>query len=133
MTKPQNSDKNDKYDDLSRRIITEIFITVASVLSIFVYLMKEFSYNFAYIRGTPYVAETVVIVKEIVPDEMIVNINTAGIDELMTLEGIGEVTAKNIIDYRENNNGFLTIDELLKVDGIGEAKLEKIRSYVTLE
>ncbi|MBQ8410512.1 MAG: helix-hairpin-helix domain-containing protein, partial [Ruminiclostridium sp.] len=42
-------------------------------------------------------------------------------------------TAQKIIDYREENNGFLTIDELLKVDGIGEAKLEKIRSFITIE
>ena len=62
---------------------------------------------------------------------MIININTATIEELITLDGIGKVTAQKIIEYREKNNGFLTIDELTKVDGIGEGKLDKIRNRIT--
>ena len=50
----------------------------------------------------------------------------------MTLDGIGEVTAEKILEYRDKNNGFLTIDELTEVDGIGEGKLEKIRNRITI-
>lgn len=125
--------QNDVCGGLAERIITIIFMITAAVF-VFIYIfIKETNHKFTYVEGTPYVPETQVIVKEIVPDNMIVNINTASVDELMTLDGIGEVTAQKIIEYRENNNGFLTVDELLKVDGIGEAKLEKIRSFVIVE
>lgn len=60
----------------------------------------------------------------------LVNINTAGPDELMTLNGIGEVIAQRIIEYREANGGFGSVDELINVKGIGEKKLEAIREYV---
>ncbi len=130
MQKPPVSDKN---SNLTGRIIAEIFIVTAALLSIFTYLMKELSYSYSYINKISYIPEIVAPINEDIPKENIVNVNTAGINELMTLEGIGEVTAQNIISYREKNNGFLTVDELLKVDGIGESKLEKIRNYVTLE
>ena len=88
--------------------------------------------DFAYVEGTPYEPPVKVVIKEIVPDNMIININTATKDELMSLDGIGEVTAERIIKYRDNNNGFLTIEELTEVEGIGEAKLDKIRSRITV-
>lgn len=60
-----------------------------------------------------------------------ININTAGVDELMTLNGIGEVRAKAIVDYRETNGLFRTIEEILLVKGIGEATFEKIKNSIT--
>ena len=59
-----------------------------------------------------------------------VNINTATHEELMTLNGIGEVKAAAIIDYRQANGGFSSVDELINVKGIGEKTLEKIRENV---
>lgn len=70
---------------------------------------------------------------EVISEKILVNINTASLEELMTLDGIGEKTAMNIIEYRENNNGFLNVDELLEISGIGEKKLEKIRDLITVE
>ena len=96
-------------------------------------VIKENSRDFIAVSGMQYTPETEVIIKEIIPTEMIVNINTAPVEELMTLDGIGEVTAQKIIKYREENNGFLTVDELTKIDGIGENKLEKIRNFVVVE
>ncbi len=66
------------------------------------------------------------------PQNDLVNINTASIDELMTLPGIGEVKAKAILDYREQYGGFASINELLEVSGIGEKTLEKFRDHVTV-
>lgn len=54
-----------------------------------------------------------------------VNINTAGIDELMQLEEIGERKAKAIIEYREKNGRFRTPEEITNVSGIGETILAK--------
>ncbi len=63
----------------------------------------------------------------------LININLAPLDVLMTLEGIGEIKANAIINYRNENGAFLTVDELLEVDGIGEKTLEKLRPYVTVD
>lgn len=48
-----------------------------------------------------------------------ININTATIEELMQLKGVGETIAQRIVDYREANETFKTIDDLQKVKGIG--------------
>lgn len=61
-----------------------------------------------------------------------VNINTAGLDELDLLPGVGPVTAQKIIDYRRQIGRFTSVDQLLDVKGIGPKKLEQMRPYVTL-
>lgn len=64
---------------------------------------------------------------------MTININTAGIEELETLPGIGEVLSQRIIEYRIANGPFETIDELDEVKGIGEKTLENIRPCIVLQ
>lgn len=61
-----------------------------------------------------------------------ININTATIEELETLPGIGSSYAQRIIEYRETNGGFNSVDELVKVRGIGEKTLEKLKPYIKL-
>ena len=62
-----------------------------------------------------------------------VNINTANIEELDTLPGIGPSTASKIISYRQENGKFKNIEELKEVSGIGEAKYEKIKDLITIK
>lgn len=59
-----------------------------------------------------------------------ININTCLIEELTELNGLGEIKAKKIIEYRENNGLFQTIEDLLKVNGIGSATFEKIKNFI---
>lgn len=62
----------------------------------------------------------------------LVNLNTAGVAELETLPGIGEVIAQRIVDHRTANGPFSSVEELLEVSGIGEAILGSIRELVTV-
>jgi len=66
---------------------------------------------------------------ELLPGET-VNINTADIDELMKLPGIGEVIAQRIIDYREAHGSFRNIEEIMKIEDIGEGRFEGIRLLI---
>jgi competence protein ComEA len=60
-----------------------------------------------------------------------VNINTATKEELMSLKGIGEKGAQDIIDYRSQNGPFKTIDDLEKVPGIGPGTMKQLRGQIT--
>lgn len=60
-----------------------------------------------------------------------ININTASLEELTTLSGIGESKAKKIIEYREKTP-FKTIEELNEVNGIGNSIYEKIKDNITV-
>jgi len=61
-----------------------------------------------------------------------ININTADVDELVKLPGIGPTKARSIIDYRNKNGKFSSVDDLLNIKGIGEKTLEKLRNSVTI-
>ena len=61
-----------------------------------------------------------------------INLNTATLAQLKTLSGIGDVKAKAIIAYREENGGFGSVDELVNVSGIGNKTLENLREYITV-
>jgi competence protein ComEA len=61
-----------------------------------------------------------------------VHLNSATLEQLDELPGVGPVTAQQIVDYREANGAFRSIDELDAVPGIGPARLEQLRPLVDL-
>ena len=61
-----------------------------------------------------------------------INLNKATLEELQTLEGIGESKAKAIIAYRDEKGKFNNIEELLEVSGIGEKLYESIKTNITV-
>lgn len=61
-----------------------------------------------------------------------ININTAGVQTLQQLDGVGPSKAQAIIDYREHNGGFQTLADFTKVRGIGEQTLDANRDRITL-
>ena len=61
-----------------------------------------------------------------------ISINTASLEELQLLDGIGETKAKAIIGYRNTNGKFKNIEEIQNVSGIGEATYEKIKDDITI-
>ncbi len=61
-----------------------------------------------------------------------ININTATVDELNSISGIGSSKAENIVKYREENGNFEKVEDLLNVHGIARKKLESISEYITV-
>lgn len=61
-----------------------------------------------------------------------VDINSAGVDELMRLPGIGETLARRIVAYREEHGPFGSVGELENVEGIGEKTIARIRELVSV-
>ena len=59
-----------------------------------------------------------------------VHLNSATLEQLDALSGVGPVTAQKIIDYREQHGGFRSVDELDAVPGIGPSRLEQLRGAV---
>lgn len=64
------------------------------------------------------------------PDSGMVNLNTADVDRLMALSGIGEARAKAIIAYRERHGGFQNIEDIMKIEGIKEKLFDKIKEQI---
>jgi len=57
-----------------------------------------------------------------------INVGTASVDDLDTIEGIGPVTAQKILEFRDQHGGISSIDQLDQIDGIGPATMDALRS-----
>lgn len=68
--------------------------------------------------------------KEVSQDK--ISINTASVQELMRLPGIGESKANSIIEYRNKNGRFYTLEDLINVNGISKNILEQIKEFICL-
>jgi competence protein ComEA len=67
-----------------------------------------------------------------VAEKATVNLNSATLDQLATLPGIGPKVAERILEYRTKNGGFKKIEELMNVRGIGEKSFLKIKPLVSV-
>jgi competence protein ComEA len=57
-----------------------------------------------------------------------INVGTAGVEDLDTIEGIGPVTAQKIVEFRDQHGGISSVDQLDQIDGIGPATMDALRS-----
>ncbi len=81
----------------------------------------------------PIVVEDVLIVLPTFLDPRMIDLNTASVEELVRLPGIGEVLAGRIVAHREAHGRFDTIDDLTAVNGIGPAIVDGLRDQATVD
>lgn len=62
----------------------------------------------------------------------VMNINTATAQELTQLDGIGEVIAQRIVEYRSENGAFAAVEDIMNVKGIGEKKFAAIKPHISV-
>ncbi|MDD2891158.1 MAG: ComEA family DNA-binding protein [bacterium] len=62
-----------------------------------------------------------------------ININTASMEELISLTGVGPVYAQRIIEYREKKGKFKSIEEIINIYGIGQKRFDKLKDKITVE
>ena len=72
-------------------------------------------------------------VEERLKESRKIDINSAQPEELTNIPGIGDITAKRIVAYRDRTGSFMSETDLLNVEGIGPKTLEKIREYIRVE
>ena len=101
-----------------------IFIAAAFLIgSIFSYLRN------APAAGSLYAGLEAAPVKDTGP----VNINTADINGLLTIKGVGVKTAERIVEYRQVHGPFFAKDDIMKIKGIGGAKYEAMKDKIGVE
>lgn len=108
---------------------------VSDEMTIIIYSKEEVLEKFkseVCICNCPYINNDACVGETSNEDNNLVNINTATIQELMSLPGLGEAKSKSIIEYRDKNGLFTNIDSIKEVPGIGEAIFEKIKDYITV-
>lgn len=127
-------DANTNYINLSAKVKDEMVIWIYTKKEIEQLKMEQTSTKYMIEScNCPVVDNTTCLESKTESNSSgLVNINTATIEQLMTLEGIGESKAKSIIEYRNANNGFKKKEDIKNVSGIGEAAYNKIADHITV-
>ena len=122
--------------DSEKRYKTAFFIMTGLAVLLFISLIATLYIQRQSVKQVEFIEETVIRVFTLPEEsqgELRVNINTADINELTLLPGIGESRARDIIDYRNEYGRFTQPEDLLNIRGIGEATLQNILPYIVFE
>lgn len=131
-----NSNADTTNINLSRKVFNEMVIYIPKKASkqpvtiINDAIVKE---NDTIVNFSPNKDQTSDAVENVPNDKenIKVNINTASLEQLMTISGIGEAKAKSIIEYRQTSP-FKNIEDIKNISGIGDSLFEKIKEYITV-
>lgn len=108
-------------------VLTSLFIIFLSVF----FVIRNSRLEPVHISAISRTAENITA-PDVASCNSLVNMNTASMEELCTLPGIGETLAQRLIDYRTEHGTFQKVEELLCVEGIGAGKLSAILDYITI-
>ena len=125
-----NKNANTNYINLSSKVKDEMVIWIYTSKEIEQFKLKQESSEYMIKScNCPVVDNTTCLNNKDDKNETnnVVNINTATLEELMTLNGLGEAKAKSIIEYRNKNGNFKSIEDIMNVNGIGESLYNKIK------
>lgn len=107
----------------------KLFLSLALSAAVLIMAVYGFTYDELMLRERAF--EVYSEIKNPV-EPTVFNLNSASERALQKVSGIGETTARAIVEYRGTHGNFSSVDELLNVRGIGQATLEKIRPYLTV-
>lgn len=107
-----------------------IMSTIVCLFSLGVVLL--FNNRQSKLPGSPIINNKIQAENLHINEEGKLNINTATVQELTVLDGIGEVLAQRIVEYRDTNGPFKDISDLLNIKGIGQAKLNGIKDQICI-
>lgn len=130
------SNANTNYINLSSKVTDEMVIWIYTTKEISDFKLQQSSTQYMIEKcNCPVVDNTTCLNSNKSSNDSkgqnsIININTATLDELTTLDGIGESKAKSIIEYRTKNGPFKNIQEIMNVSGIGESAYNKIKERI---
>jgi comEA protein len=106
-----------------------VFIIACAV---FVYMAREAEPTYVSVIATLPQTDSVPETAPAPAEHVLININTADLDALMTLPGIGPAIGQRIIDYREENGLFMRAEEIMEVSGISARVFEGFRDNITV-
>lgn len=127
---------NTNYINLSSKVTDEMVIWIYTTKEISDFKLKQSSTQYMIKEcNCPVVDNTTCLNSNKSSNDSkeqngIININTATLDELTKLDGIGESKANSIIEYRTKNGPFKNIQDIMNVSGIGEAAYNKIKEHI---
>jgi competence protein ComEA len=130
-------DKDSRVDDAVEAAGGFVAEADKNAINLAAYLEDGERLDIPFVAGfVPAEAQGFVVVTEGTPSplagEDLVNINTASIEELDKLPGIGQTTAVRILDYRTANGPFASIQDIVNVPGVGPATYEEIKDLITV-
>ena len=128
-----NKDANTNYINLSMKVKDEMVIWIYTNSEIKKMKLQTTSTEYMIKEcNCPTFDNTACLNNEVSNNNGLININTATIEQITTLSGIGESKAKAIIEYRTKNGPFKTQEDIMNVSGIGESAYNKIKDSITV-
>ena len=128
-----NKNANTNYINLSEKVKDEMVIWIYTSKEIEQFKLKQDSSEYMIKSCNCPVVDNTTCLNNNTKEEKkdtIININTASLEELMSLNGLGESKAKSIIEYRNKNGKFNSIEDIMNVKGIGESLYNKIKNNI---